>query len=164
MAGSPTQGSPMTWTIRFKQQKSTTILHVDPLQSLDSIKEELLRALKQTHRTGSINGATIPSSISDVFLARPNDTYDLDKGWTSLLDREGNIITGNEPVAKKRKIDGAELRVGDQCPKAAGLKDGAIVAYKFRTEDGDEDEGLSLSDEQWDVTMPSYDETVEGTG
>lgn len=152
----------MTWTMRFKHRKHTILLHVDPLQTLDSIKEELLRALHETHPNGSIDDDPIPSSISDVFLARPNDVNDLDKGWTSVIDVEGNVITGNEPTSKKRKTDAPNLKIKDQCPKAVGLRDGAVVAYKFRSEDGDDDEGLGLGDEKWDVVMPSYEEAAEG--
>lgn len=59
--------------------------------------------------------------------------------------------------------------VSPDCPKAAGLKDGAVLAYKFRQETGrmkgkggmldldDEDE----DDETWDVVLATFNDDAE---
>lgn len=152
-----TVGSPTTWTLRFKNHRSTTLLHADPLQSFNSLKEDLLQALRQTHPNGRINGVEIPSDPASVLLARPNDIHNLEKGFTSVTDKEGNIITGNEQVGKKRKSGDPELKIKEPCPKAAGLKDGAVLAYKFRIPKTAKNYDPAI-DEDWDVVIPSYDD------
>ena len=151
----PTSALPTTFTLRFKNHKSTTFLHADPQQSFDSLREDLLRALKDTHPDGTINGHPLPPKSSHILLARPNDLQNIDKGFTSVTDKVGDIITGNENVGRK-KAGQPELKLKEATPKAAGLRDGSVVAYKFRTDlDDDYDPAL---DEDWDVMMPSYDD------
>lgn len=60
------------------------------------------------------------------------------------------------------------------CPQGAGLRDHGIVAFKFKKADGDvvisieedEDEGIAVAredmegvEEEWDVVVPSFEET-----
>ena len=151
----PTDPSTLTWTLLFKNHKSTTLLHIDPLQSFDSIKEELIRALRSTHPDGRVNGFEIPSKPSNVLVARPNDVFNLEKGFTNVTDNDGNIITGNE-TAKSRKGAGADIKIKEACPKAAGLKDGLVLAYKFRT--AAEVDYDPFNDDDWDVILPSYED------
>lgn len=152
----PTPPAPTTFTLRFKNRKSTTVLHADPLQSFESLKEELLHALQQTHPDGNADGQTLPNSASHILLARPNDLNNLDKGFTSVVDKAGDIITGNENAGRKPKTGEAPLKLKEANPKAAGLKDGSVVAYKFATF---QDEGYDPAlDESWDVALPSYEE------
>ena len=152
----PTAASPTTFTLRFKNQKSTTIIHADPLQSFESLKVELIRALSETHPDGKINGEAIPSNASSILFARPNDIHKLDKGFTSVTDKAGDIITGNEPTGRQRKPGDSDIKIKNACPKAAGLKDGAIIAYKFMAEDDAEYD--PILDNNWDVVMPSYED------
>lgn len=60
--------------------------------------------------------------------------------------------------------------MGKDCPQGAGLRDGGIVAFKFRTEDeewgrveGEGDEMVVAEDEaereEWDVVVPTLEET-----
>ena len=154
----PTTASPLTWTLIFKNHKTATLLHADPLQTFESLKEELIRALRETHPDGRINGFEIPSTASNVLLARPNDIYNLDKGFTSVTDKDGNIITGGEEPRTKRKSVEPGLKIKEACPKAAGLKDGVILAYKFRTENEVEDYD-PLLDEDWPVSIPTFDDS-----
>lgn len=151
--------SALTWTLKFKNGKSTTVLHVDPLQSFDSIKEELLLALRETHPDGEFNGRQIPDKLDDVLMARLTDLNDIDGGFTSLVDDDGNLITEIEPVNKKRKTDGGGFKLKDQCPTAAGLRDGCILAFKFR----EGTEPPLEEDANWDVTMARIDNTDDGS-
>lgn len=153
----PTTASPMTWTLIFKNGKSTTLLHADPLQSFDTLKEELFRALRETHPDGRINGLEIPSEASNILLAKPNDIHDLEKGFTSVTDGYGNIILEDERVGSKRKGGETALKIKDACPKAAGLKDGVVLAYKFRAMNQTENYD-PVVDEDWDVVLPNFDD------
>lgn len=144
------------WTLRFKHHKTTTLLHVDPLQSMISVKAELLRSLKDTHPNGQLSsGVAIPDTPSDIVLGKAKDVHDLTNGgWERVYTNDASL---NE--AKKKKV------LPDDCPKGVGLKDGSVLAYKFKSEELDmEDEGLGLDDEdeKWDVVIASYDENAEG--
>ncbi|KAL9050966.1 MAG: hypothetical protein Q9162_006317 [Coniocarpon cinnabarinum] len=151
-----TKPSPATFTLRFKNHRTTTFLHADPLQSFDSLKEELLRALRESHPDGILNKTQIPADPSQVFLARPNDIHNLDSGFTSLADKAGALIAGSEADGRRKKTSETEVKLKEATPKAAGLANGSVVAYKFVT---DEDEEYNpVTDEQWDVVMPKYEE------
>ncbi|KAK5015282.1 hypothetical protein LTR60_002948 [Cryomyces antarcticus] len=185
-----TNPTPLTWTIRLKQRTRTVLLHVDPLQRIDTIKAELLRALKQTSRDGMLYGLAIPEDASDVLLARPNDILDPQSGWTSL---ESDSATAKAPASEdeatkngkgkgKAKATAPSTAAGNKrkrgttagaldCLQGLGLKDNAVLAFKFRQarEDrgGDnDDEGLDLEDEEWDVVIPSFEDQygVENLG
>ena len=163
----PVQPSPLTWTIRFKHHKSTTLLHVDPLQPLDEVKSELLRALRQTHNSGLLpTGQRIPTDPSDLLLAKPVNAFHYEKGWTRL-DGAASAVNGVEdgPSVKKRKMGEtqASAKNADDCMKALGLKDNAVLAYKFRghdVADEDEDEGVDMEEDNWDVVIPSYEDST----
>lgn len=45
----------------------------------------------------------------------------------------------------------------NESPLGAGLKDGALLAFKFR-------EGDDKEDDKWDVVMPSYDDEPASQG
>ena len=157
----PTTPSPLTWTLRLKYHKSTTLLHVDPLQSFISIKGELLRALRQRHTDGQLpNGTVIPTSADEVLLAKPVDVSDHNQGWTRIEDSMSHAEDVQPPRAagssKKRKPD---VTSPMSCPQASGLRDGSVLAYKFSSS-GQDDEGLGLEDEVWDVVIPSYEDTA----
>ena len=166
-----------TWTLRFKFARTTILLHVDPLQPLPSVRAELLKAVQQTFPSGSMHGTTIPESESDIMLARPVDDADLELGWEAL--EVDDLALGDEESvkgkgkAKKNKIT--------DCPQGAGLRDGGVVAFKFRSqaggegeqvmEDSDEEEekedwestGQTLVGEpvaeKWNVVVPTMEET-----
>ncbi|KXL50336.1 hypothetical protein M433DRAFT_28959, partial [Acidomyces richmondensis BFW] len=172
-----------TWTLHFKHHRTTILLHVDPLQKLSSIRAELLKAIQQTSRDGKLNGHNIPSTESDVLLAKPKDAIDLSQGWEPLA--ENDIFSGNEKSGKgkgKITITSASNRTSKDklldCPQGAGLRDGGVVAFKFRSEqeaqmqdakdeaiDVDEDDKLDgetlvgePSMETWDVVVPSLED------
>lgn len=156
-----TAPSPLTWTLRFKYHKSTTLLHVEPLQSFISIKGELLRALRQTHKNGRLSdGTSIPDAADEVILAKPVDISDHNQGWTRIEDPVSHAEELEPPKAagssKKRKLD---VTSPMSCPQASGLKEGSVLAYKFSS-GGQDDEGLGLEDEVWDVVIPNYDHTA----
>ena len=170
---------PRTWTLRFKTNRTTILLHVDPLQTLSSVKSELLKAVQQTNPNGRLNGYEIPQNADEIQLARPADINDLSLGWENLEPRN-EFPDGEEPESGKGKgkagassksAGKASSKLKD-CPQGAGLRDGGVVAFKFRRpedeederakEDEDGDEGIVVESErpeEWDVVVPTMEET-----
>ncbi|KAF2144031.1 uncharacterized protein K452DRAFT_285238 [Aplosporella prunicola CBS 121167] len=149
-----TTPSPQTWTLRCKHNKTTIVLHVDALQTLSSIKPELLQALRDTQPDGSLNGHALPEDAAEIQLAKMLDPHDETRGWVRVDNAETKV---------GKKKDGPSL-------KDVGLKDNGVLAFRWGEEAAnapdqilDEDEG-----EQWDVIMPKYEETYfpedEGVG
>lgn len=121
---------------------------MDQTQSFTSIKQELLEAIKSTGRS-DVNGHPLPSNPEDVLLGVPIDKNRLQRGWVNLRIPE----TKDKDDGKKSK--GVKKNsVLNSNPAGAGLKDGATLAFKFRTHE----EENGLSDHEWDVVLPSYDE------
>ncbi len=67
----------------------------------------------------------------------PIDKHDISQGWVEL-----EITSG-----KEEGMGAKSNSVFNEHPMGAGLKDGAVLAFKFEGEVGD-----------WDVIMPSYEE------
>jgi len=147
--------TPSGWTLRFKHHKNTTLLHADPLQSLSSLKVDLLNALRVTHPDGRLSsGLALPTDPIDIIFGKAKDMHDLSIGWerVSTVDE-----AAQEPTRKKKANP-------EDSPKGIGLKDGGVLAYKFKSEDMDLDEGLGLEDddEKWNVVIPVYEEPEDG--
>ena len=145
---------PRSWTLRFKQHKITVLLFVEPSQSFTSIKLDLLEALKHRGYT-ELNGDPLPSDPESVIFGVPVDGSNPNKGWIGLdipaMDLE-------DDAGVKKKV-GGKKSVLNASPLGAGLKDGAMLAFKFKSEDAKMDEdGIDLDDGNWDVVIPSYDE------
>lgn len=137
----------MQWTLRFKQHKTTILLFVQQSQPFDSIKSELLDAIKAT-RIKDINGNPLPSDPQDIEFGVPRDKNDISKGWVALkIPEVEDGDTKGKGVKKDSILNGS--------PLGAGLKDGAMLAFKFTK--GDEENAMDL-DEEWDVIIPSYDD------
>lgn len=175
----PIQPNARTWTLRLKHHKTTILLHADPIQKLSSLRAELLAALQQTNPSGELNGHPIPTSADDILLARPVDINDLRQGYTRL---EQKTPFADDADAKgKGKASTAVATPGagakgkgklTDCPQGVGLRDGGVVAFRFRGEDdgvkGDRDgeEGFEMLEEDregggeaWDVVVPTIEET-----
>ncbi len=137
---------------------------MDPGQSFDSIKQDLLNALKKTGRT-DLNGEPLPSDTNHVVLGVPVDKNDLSKGWVKLEIPETEVEDG---VGGKRKV-GGKKSILNASPQGAGLKDGAVLAFRL-LKGGDEmdEDGLEVDHGEWDVVIPSYEDEygsqAEGQG
>ena len=87
-----------------------------------------------------------------MILAVPIDKNDLSRGWVGMdipdLDGDGGI-GGKKSNGKNSVLNGS--------PLGAGLKDGAVLAFKFRDAAEMKDE-LDLEDDHWDVVLPSFEE------
>lgn len=175
-----------TWTLRFKHHKTTILLHAEPIQKLSSIRADLLAALQQTNPSGELNGQKIPQNPDDIILARPADINDLSQGWERLEQKapfadeandsdakgkgKGKAITSTPGSGAGKTKAGAQMK---DCPQGAGLRDGSIVAFKFRSEDRElreseaEDDFVMLDEDRegvegrdgFDVVVPTIEET-----
>jgi hypothetical protein len=143
---------PHNWTLRFKLHKTTVLLFVLESQSFTTIKSNLLAALKSTG-VKEINGKTLPDSGEDIVFGVPVDKNNIEKGWVDL------VIT--EPEDEERVVSlpkGVRKTVLNGSPLGAGLKDGAMLAFKFQNA------GVAdAEDDGWDVVMPRFDDDDDGS-
>jgi hypothetical protein len=158
----PTRPSPQTFTLKLKHHKTTILLHADPNSTLTSLKEELLRALKETCPNNSLNDKPLPDSPLAIVLAIPKDVTNPGAGWS----RVGSLPF--RPVSSK---------ASEETIKGIGLREGGCLAFKWSA-DGeesdleqnkrkkeDEDEAMVMDgiedleeEEDWDVIIPSYED------
>ena len=139
--------NPQQWTLRFKHHKTTVLLFVNQSQSFTSIKQQLLDSLKATG-VAAIGGNPLPSDPEAIVFGVPIDTNDFDKGWAPL----------EIPEVSDTDMKGKGVKKGsvlNQSPLGAGLKDGAMLAFKFK--DPESQDVMDLDDE-WDVVIPAYDD------
>ncbi|KAG5289771.1 hypothetical protein I7I48_09200 [Histoplasma ohiense] len=143
----------LKWTLRFKNHNVTILLLVSPTQSFDSIKEELLKALKIRGIT-ELNGQTVPENPAEIEFGVPLDRNNMEKGWEKLKPTTGEAGNGmNKQPLRGRK----SIITG---PVGAGLKDSQALAFRFRKPGEDEDEddlGIGFDDPGWDVMIAKYD-------
>ncbi|KAJ4352026.1 uncharacterized protein N0V89_007372 [Didymosphaeria variabile] len=166
-----TTPSAQTWTLRLKSQKTTVLLHVDPLQTFPTIKEQLYKSLEETGlKNADSEPISLPPSPSDIELGRPVNTNDPHKGFQlgeweySSLEEEGEDPKGKGKAKagrpKKSGTVGADS-VKD-CPKGAGLRDGAVLAFRWKGNGSREDEDIEMADgrkaDMWDVKLASYED------
>ena len=143
---------PGHWTFRFKNNKITVVLLVSETQSFESIKRDLLDALNAAN-IKTINNQPVPSEPDSIAFGVPVDKNDYSKGWVGIEIPE--LDDGTKP--KKAVKRGSVL---NEHPLGAGLADGMVIAFQFKTEGGEVDSMMD-EDERWDVVMPSYDDDVE---
>lgn len=127
---------------------------MEETQSFTSIKSDLLWALRKCGHT-ALNGQPIPTDPEEVIFGVPVDKNDIAKGWVGL---DIPATETEDEVGNTTKVGGKDSMVNGS-PLGAGLKDGAMLAFKFKGEDtkmGGEDS--ELDDSSWDVVIPSYEE------
>lgn len=149
-----TQPTPVTWTLRFKRNKVTVVLHVDPMKQIDELKENLLNALRKTEKDHKLEGKPLPEDFKQILLGKPISTRDLSKGWVDIYD-EVDSSTG--------KLTGTRLSGISRSLKALGIKDNAVLAFRFGSternpEQMDDGNHGVISDEPWNVVIPSYND------
>lgn len=130
------------WTLKFKRDKVTVVLFVHPDQSMLSIKDEFLEALKSRNTT--FEDQDIPSSSDEVFLAKLTIPNDHESGWETLTSASESIGSSDAKGSKKRKANGSNPL---DSPVGLGLKDGAVLAFKFqKIPESDADSTLEAGD------------------
>lgn len=175
-----TDPTPDVWTIKFKNARTTVVLHVYQLQTLSSLKVELLHALNSAYPSGELNGMTLPESPDDIELAKPRDFSNVESGaWQSIEpdaqdDFDADMFNAGGDVTPKGKGKGKARAKGaghKDSPLGAGLKDMCAVAFRFKGQkqaprpvDDDFDEGLGLEDDVlpdadgWNVELPKFED------
>ena len=156
--------SPLHITILFKCARHTVLLSLLPSTPFSDVKSLLLLAL-QTRNITSIAGVSVPPAecADQVEFGIPKDKKDLKKGFISLDIAEQVLMDGK---GGKKKANGNKATPNEN-PAGAGLGDGSILAFRFRSqndvemeEEGD-DEARSLDDPGWHVELPRYDDEEE---
>ncbi|KAK8058026.1 hypothetical protein PG994_008474 [Apiospora phragmitis] len=119
-------------TIRFKHGTCTVFLFVDPTSTFADVSSELLEVLQERYPEGissnSKPATALPDDASQIAYAVPKSAADPSQGWKPL-----KVGSSDTPVSK-------------------GLKNGAMVAFAFKDEDGEAD---------FDVDFPTYEDEVE---
>ena len=144
--------------LRFKKHKTTVLLFTTAQTNFRTIREELLATLQSTYPSGQLNGQTIPADADDIIFARANNVDDLRAGWTTLTipTDNDNDYDDAAPPGKKRKAGGDKNMLN--CPQGTGLKDGSILAFRFRDEKASTGEVGDGDGEVWDVVIPTFDD------
>jgi hypothetical protein len=182
-----TEPSPLTWTLRFKHGKTTVLLYVDPLHTFSTIKSHLYTALQETglQSPDTKQEIPLPDSPSDIQLGVPVNPSEPHRGFQlgeweyPALDEDGGEVDGKgkgKMKGKGKKDNAAPGNVKD-CPKGAGLKDGAVLAFRWRgdgteweDEEGDDgvemESGRSKKGDMWGVRLASFEDAygVENEG
>lgn len=167
-----TTPSPQTWTLRLKSRKTTVLLHVDPLNTFTAIKASLYDALQDTGLKDPETGETIPlpDSPSDIQLARPVDPLDAQQGfklgeWEYQPEEEEDTGKGKGKAKAGTKTNGGPtvgISNAKDCPKGAGLKDGAVLAFRWAGDgiwDGSNDaEDQETGASMWGVKLASFED------
>ncbi|KAF1364277.1 hypothetical protein EJ07DRAFT_98744 [Lizonia empirigonia] len=150
-----TQPTPLTWTLRLKSHRTTFLLHTDPLSPFSALKRALHTALTETGLHASPDGPPIPlpASPSAIQLGRPVDPQDPSQGfmlgeWEEAADSDVEVEGAKGKGKAKGK--GVKRGAGGDCPKGAGLKDGAILAFRW--------EGEGMQGGEWEVQIASFED------
>lgn len=161
---------PDTWTLRFKNNKTTVVLYADKAQNFASLKTELLHALNATNPDGLLHGNHIPTSVDAILLGKPIDHNNIEAGWESIdpdASADADLINEDEAAGKGKGKAKAKSASYKDCPLGSGLRDGGIVAFKFRGAEGakaeaeDIDEGVGLDEDVkngFDVILPTFED------
>ena len=180
----PTKSTPLHWTLRLKYHKSTVLLSVDPLQSIQKLKGDLLDALQNL--ISPLNDVeSLPNSPSQVQLAKPIDVLDASAGWQRIdktdepkFDDVDELAADDDDdagVSRRRSKSKGKAKKGtsngtdgdQRTLKECGISDNAVLAFKFAPHLEDNEEAMDEDDnDKWDVVIPTYEDTygVENEG
>ncbi|KAF9732418.1 hypothetical protein PMIN06_007429 [Paraphaeosphaeria minitans] len=167
----PTPSS-QTWTLRFKSHKTTVLLHVDPLQTFPTIKEQLYKALEETGlKDSDSEPIPLPISPSDIELGRPSNPNDPHKGFQlgeweypplEGEDAEDLKGKGKAKAGRPKKSGAVGADSVKDCPKGAGLRDGAVLAFRWKGNGSQDDDDIEKADgrkaDMWGVELASYED------
>ena len=145
-------------TLFLKQHKHTVLLSVIPTTPFAEIKSLLLATL-QSRNVTLIDGAPLPNEPEEIEFGVLRNKRNPAEGWVSLDVKEMEVY---DTKGGKRKVGGPKS-VLNESPAGAGLSDGSMLAFRFRTkrkEDSPEDnDNMEIEDDPgWNVILPSYDD------
>ena len=153
--------SSTTWTLRLKYHKTTVLLHADPLQSVQRLKHDLLNSLRAIKPSSTfLNGRSLPSSASQIQLAKPCDASDPTSGWELIEESDDATLQANGPDGKGKGKAKAKPASSEFTLRGVGVRDNFALAFRWQ----DRDEGFE--DEEWDVIIPTFEDMygVENVG
>jgi len=156
--------SPSTWILRLKYHKTTVLLHADPLQSVQRLKQDLLDSLRTIKSSSTfLNGRSLPSSASQIQLAKPCDVLDPTSGWELLEESDDATLQTNGPDGKGKGKAKAKPNSSEFTLKSVGIRDNLALAFRWRDK---ESMDFGLEDEEWDVIIPTFEDIygVENVG
>ncbi len=100
----------------------------------------------------NIDDTPLPSDPDDIIFGVPVDRHNLTKGWMGVeIPELDNLEESRRRGVKKGSVLNAS-------PTGAGLRDGQMMAFRFRKE-GSED--CPVVDDDWDVVLPVLDDDLE---
>lgn len=156
--------SPQSITLLLKNNKSTTLLSVQPTSTFDEVKELLVAALKSRNVPETPDS---PAALELAVLANPRDAS---KGWVPVHLKAQEVAAGKTA----KKAASGKKTVVDGSVEWAGLVDGSWVAWRIKSSaakndsmpsDGDDNEvSLDVDEERdpgWYVVVPRYDDDEE---
>lgn len=165
---SPVTPSPRTWILKFKNDQSTILLHVEPQQKMSTVRDDLLKAIKQTHPDGFFNGERIPDVSDTLVFARPKDPTDVTQGWEAVGkgSLEDDLLNQDYKGKGKAAAGRAKSKAGsEETPQGLGFVNSGLVAFKFATKSVEEvdelDSDAIIGDGDWNVVIPALDDLDE---
>ncbi|KAF2458248.1 hypothetical protein BDY21DRAFT_378680 [Lineolata rhizophorae] len=157
--------SSQMWIVRLKYRSTTVMLHADPVSTVDTLKKELLVALKETCPDGMLEGEPLPESHEAFILAQSKDKHDARKGWDRLDPSSIKGLDDEEQIGRKKRRKSSVERYGATPLKETGMRDDPLLAFKWRpnekTELGDGFDILDESDDEFDVVLPTFDDEMD---
>jgi hypothetical protein len=183
-----TAPDPTSWTLRLKSQKTTVLLQTNPLHTFGTIKSRLYSVLQETSlKDQNGNRIPLPGSPEDIQLGKPANINDPRDGfvpgeWEANGLQEDDEAPNPKGKGKGKPKDTEELATPSNiknCPKGANLRDGSVLAFRWRgqgmesaweEEDVEDDEDLVMVGGEgkslWGVKIASFEDGygVENTG
>jgi hypothetical protein len=156
--------SSTTWILRLKYHKTTVLLHADPLQSVQRLKQDLLDSLRAIKPSSTfLNGRSPPSSTSQIQLARPCDVLDPTSGWELIEESDDATLQANGPDGKGKGKAKAKPNSSEFTLRGVGVRDNLVLAFRWQDK---ESMDADLEDEEWDVIIPTFEDIygVENMG
>lgn len=156
--------SSQMWTLRLKYHKTTVLLHADPLQSVQRLKQDLIDSLRAIKPTSTfLNGRSLPSSASQIQLAKPCDILDPTSGWELLEESDDATLRANGPDGKGKGKAKVKPNSSEFTLRSVGMKDNLALAFRWWDK---ESVDSGLEDEEWDVIIPTFEDIygVENIG
>ncbi|QIW98572.1 hypothetical protein AMS68_004090 [Peltaster fructicola] len=161
------KAGPKTWVLRCKIHRTTAILYVETTTTLTTVKDELRKALLETHSTGTIetiSGATpIPSSTEGIILGKLVDPTSARRGWERIGDEVDDIDWAFTEKGKGKAAAGKGRTQNDNSKvtvQSVGLVDGSLVGVMFRSSADNKETPIDPSvakKDVWDIVMPRMD-------
>jgi len=162
MAGSLPTGK--AWTLRLRRGKQTVLVFADPTETLQYLKETLLQALQTALPDNLLDGHSLPQHATEIWIAKPNDLFDITQGFTLLDEEPVDELASDEEMNKFKSRSGNRSRGRNDSTSliALGIKENHVLAFRFTW-----DSRIHVKDTQsWNFVVPTLEDIygVENEG